>query len=200
MFTGIVASIGRLDDAAGGAGAPRFTVDAGGLATGGWKCGDSISVAGVCLTIERLDGQRFGVAVSPETLARTTLGRLAAGDAVNLEPALRAGEPLGGHLVTGHVDGVARVTAREEQGGALVLAFAAPAELSRFIAPRGSVALDGVSLTVNEAAGADFRVTVIPHTQRVTTLGRLRPGDRVNLEVDLVARYLARLLPGPERA
>lgn len=199
MFTGIVASIGRLHAVAGRAGAPELTIDTGGLATGGWRIGDSISVAGVCLTIERLDGGLFSVAVSPETLARTTLGRLAAGDAVNLEPALRAGEPLGGHLVTGHVDGVARVTARAEQGGALVLGFAVPAELSRFIAPRGSVALDGVSLTVNEAAGAGFRVTVIPHTRRATTLGRLGAGDQANLEVDLVARYLARLLPGPER-
>lgn len=196
MFTGIVAAVGRLADIAGAAAAPQFSFDCGGLATADWNIGDSISVAGVCLTIEQRADERFTASVSPETLARTTLGRLSPGDPVNLEPALRTGQPLGGHFVTGHVDGIARVATVGEYGGSLQLVLDVPPELSRFIAARGSVTLDGVSLTVNEVTGDRFQVTVIPHTRRVTTLGRVQPGYQANLEVDLVARYLARLLPG----
>lgn len=194
MFTGIVKSVGRLIDATPDGAARGLSFSTGGLDTAGWHVGDSICVAGVCLTMEQVAAGRFSAAVSPETLARTTLGALARDAPVNLEPALLAGDPLGGHQVTGHVDGVARIASIDEHAGSLGIEIDVPAELARFIAPRGSVALDGVSLTVNSAADRRFRVTVIPHTRRVTTLGGLRAGGLVNLEVDLVARYLARLL------
>jgi len=193
MFTGIVQATGHIIAASRVADAMSLTVGTGRLATGRCRSGDSVSVAGVCLTIERLDQGQFSASVSPETQARTTLGRLAAGATVNLETALAAGDPLGGHFVTGHVDGIATVESVTEHDGSLVLAVDTPPELSRFIAPRGSVTLDGVSLTVNDVAGRRFRLTVIPHTRRVTTLGSLGAGDACNLEVDLLARYLARL-------
>jgi riboflavin synthase len=193
MFTGIVQATGRVIATARAADALSLTIGAGGLATERSRVGDSINVAGVCLTVERLADRQFTAAISPETLARTTLGRLAVGDSVNLETALATGDPLGGHFVTGHVDAIARIEAIMERGGSLGLAVEAPLELSRFIAPRGSVTLDGVSLTVNDVTGCRFRVMVIPHTRRVTTLGTLGPGQACNIEVDLLARYLARL-------
>lgn len=194
MFTGIVRSVGHLIAAARSGAAQQFTFATGGLDTAGWRAGDSVCVAGVCLTMERVAPGRFSSGISPETLGRTTLGGLAHGDPVNLEPALLAGDALGGHQVTGHVDGVARVASIDEDSGSLGVEIDVPAGLARFIAPQGSVALDGVSLTVNSVADRRFRVTVIPHTRRVTTLGALRPGGLLNLEVDLVARYLARLV------
>ena len=194
MFTGIVKSVGRLAGATQSGAARELSFTTGGLDTAGWRVGDSICVAGVCLTMEEIEPGRFSAAISPETLARTTLGTLAHDDPVNLEPALLAGDPLGGHHVTGHVDGVARVASIDEDSGSLGIEADVPAGLARFIAPQGSVALDGVSLTVNSVADRRFRVTVIPHTRSVTTLGGLRAGGRLNLEVDLVARYLARLL------
>lgn len=194
MFTGIVRSIGRLIDTGQSGAAREFSFETGGLDTAGWRIGDSICVSGVCLTMERVAPGRFSASISPETLARTALGTLAHGDPVNLEPALVVGDPLGGHHVTGHVDGVARVASIEEDSGSLGIALDAPAELARFIAPRGSVALDGVSLTVSAVTDRGFRVTIIPHTRRITTLGGIRGGDSLNLEVDLVARYLARLV------
>jgi riboflavin synthase len=194
MFTGIVKSIGRLVDMSQSGAARELSFETGGLDTAGWRVGDSICVAGVCLTMERISPGRFSASVSPETLGRTALGVLVRGAPVNLEPALVVGDPLGGHHVTGHVDGVARVASTAEDAGSLAIALDAPAGLARFIAPRGSVALDGVSLTVNTATDCRFRVTVIPHTRRVTTLGGIRAGDGLNLEVDLVARYLARLV------
>lgn len=194
MFTGIVRSTGHVAGIARHGTALELTLGTGGLATGGWRVGDSVCVAGVCLTIERVSQESFVASVSPETLARTTLGGLAEGDAVNLEAALAAGAPLGGHYVTGHVDGVARVEAVGEHSGSLAIAMGVPAELARFIAPRGSLTLDGVSLTVNEATGRHCRVTVIPHTRAVTTLGAIRAGQACNLEVDILARYVARLL------
>jgi riboflavin synthase len=193
MFTGIVRSVGCVSAIAEGAGARRLAIDTGGLATAGWQPGDSIAVAGVCLTIVTLADGRFEAELSGETLARTTLGRLAAGSAVNLEPALRASDLLGGHLVTGHVDGVACVRGCHEEGGALTATVDAPDALARFIAAKGSVALDGVSLTVGRVTGATFVVDLVPHTRAVTTLGALVPGVELNIEVDLVARYLDRL-------
>ncbi|HTL49451.1 MAG TPA: riboflavin synthase [Steroidobacteraceae bacterium] len=193
MFTGIVKSVGRIAAVREGA-ARRLAIDSGGLATAGWKAGDSVAVSGVCLTLVAVSNGRFEVEISGETISRTTLGRLAAGDAVNLEPSVAAADPLGGHLVTGHVDGVARVRDSREAGGALRATVEAPAALARFIAEKGSIALDGVSLTVNRVAGRDFGVDLVPHTRAVTTLGELAPGRALNLEVDLVARYLDRLL------
>jgi riboflavin synthase len=194
MFTGIVQAVGRVVSVGAGSGTRRIAIDTGGLVTGGWQRGDSVAVAGVCLTVVALADGRFEAELSGETLARTTLGRLAAGDAVNLEPALRASDALGGHLVTGHVDGVARVRDCREAGGALHATISTQPGPARFIAEKGSVALDGVSLTVGRVAGCEFGIDLVPHTRTVTTLGALAPGLELNLEVDLVARYLGRLL------
>lgn len=193
MFTGIVKSMGRVAAVREGA-ARRLAIDTGGLATAGWKAGDSIAVSGVCLTLVAVGDGRFEAELSGETVGRTTLGRLAAGDRVNLEPALGAADAIGGHLVTGHVDGVASVRDCSEEGGALRATVEAPAALARFIAEKGSIALDGVSLTVNRIEGRAFGVDLVPHTRAVTTLGELAAGRLLNLEVDLVARYLDRLL------
>lgn len=193
MFTGIVKSMGRVAAVREGA-ARRLAIDTGGLATAGWKAGDSIAVSGVCLTLVAVADGRFEAEISGETVGRTTLGRLAAGDRVNLEPALGAADAIGGHLVTGHVDGVASVRDCSEEGGSLRATVEAPAALARFIAEKGSIALDGVSLTVNRIEGRAFGVDLVPHTRAVTTLGELAAGRLLNLEVDLVARYLDRLL------
>jgi riboflavin synthase len=200
MFTGIVKSVGRVASIGDGGGLRRLAIDTGGLATADWQRGDSIAVAGVCLTAVAVAEGRFEAELSGETLARTTLGGLEAGSPVNLEPALAAASALGGHFVTGHVDGVARVLECREQGGAATATIEAPAALARFIATKGSVALDGVSLTVGRVCGAAFVVDLVPHTRAVTTLGGLAPGNELNLEVDLVARYLDRLLEARGRA
>jgi riboflavin synthase len=194
MFTGIVQGMGTVAVLTPRAGDVEIVIDAGELALDDVAVGDSISVAGACLTATRLDGRRFAADVSNETLAKTTLGALRPGDPVNLEKALRAGDALGGHYVTGHVDGLARLVAAHDDGRSLRLGFEVPAALARYVAPKGSVTLAGVSLTVNEVDGARFGVNLIPHTQLVTTLGRLRPGDDVNLEIDIIARYVERLL------
>jgi riboflavin synthase len=193
MFTGIVQAIGHVFAIAPKGGDVELQVDAGALSLAATRLGDSIAVSGVCLTVTGLDGQRFSADVSGETLSVTTMGELKAGSAVNLEPALRAGDALGGHMVSGHVDGVGRLMERHADGRSERFAFEAPAELARYIARKGSICIDGVSLTVNDVAGARFGVNLIPHTLSVTTLGRLQAGSRVNLEVDLVARYLERL-------
>jgi len=194
MFTGIVTDIGRVVAVEQRADAlytlaTRYDMDSVAI-------GASIACSGVCLTVvDRVGGPegRFSVSVSAETLSRTTLGSWREGTRVNLERALRLGDELGGHIVSGHVDGVATLVARVAEGGSLRLRFRAPADLARFVAPKGSVALDGVSLTVNEVDGAEFGINLIPHTQDATTLGALQPGDAVNLEVDMLARYVARL-------
>lgn len=194
MFTGIVKAVGRVASLGEQGGMRRIAIDTGNLATGDWQPGDSIAVSGVCLTAVAIAQRRFEAELSGETLGRTTLGALAVGSAVNLEPALRAADALGGHLVTGHVDGVARVRDCRQQGGALTATVEAPAVLARYIAEKGSVTLDGVSLTVGRVTGASFIIDLVPHTRAMTTLGALAPGLELNLEVDLVARYLDRLL------
>jgi riboflavin synthase len=156
--------------------------------------GESVAVSGACLTVVARDGGRFVADVSRETLALTTLGELKPGAAVNLEAALRAGDPLGGHLVSGHVDGIAEVVSLHGDARSLRVEVQAPAALARFLASKGSVALDGVSLTINEVQEARFGINLIPHTMERTTLGRLASGRRLNLEVDQLARYLERLL------
>jgi riboflavin synthase len=202
MFTGIVQGIGTVAALTPRAGDVELVIDAGGVGLGDVAVGDSIAVSGACLTATRLDGTRFAADVSNETLAKTTLGRLAPGARVNLEKALRAGDALGGHYVTGHVDGLARLVAAHDDGRSLRLTFEVPAALARYVAPKGSVTLAGVSLTVNEVAGARFGVNLIPHTREVTTLGALAAGDAVNFEIDTIARYVERLLsaaaPPPE--
>lgn len=199
MFTGIVQDIGRLTarETRGGDVRMVFTLDR--LDTTGMHIGDSICVQGCCLTVVEFKGRGFAADVSRETLSLTTLGALVVGSRVNLEPSLRVGDPLGGHLVSGHVDGVGEVVAIRDDARSTRLDMTVPQELSRYIARKGSVAVDGVSLTVNEVRGNLFGVNLIPHTQQVTTLGALAAGARVNIEVDQMARYAERLL-SPEPA
>jgi riboflavin synthase len=192
MFTGIVTDLGQVRAIKRG-GDTRFEL-ATRYDTAEVAIGASICCSGACLTVIDKGPDWFAVQASAETLARTTLGAWREGTPVNLERALRAGDELGGHLVTGHVDGVGTVRKRASEGESVRLVFQTPDDLARFIAPKGSITVDGVSLTVNEVAGASFGVNVIPHTQQATTLGRLKSGDRVNLEIDLIARYVARLL------
>ena len=194
MFTGIVQAIGTVSAVQERGGDVELDIASDPLSLRGVKIGDSIAVSGVCLTITRLGNTGFAADVSRETLAHSTLGSLERGYAVNLEFALRAGDPLGGHLVSGHVDGVGTLTARREDGRSWRLQFEVPRELARYVAPKGSICIDGVSLTVNDVDGARFDVNVIPHTLAVTTLGVLQSGGRVNVEVDVFARYLQRLL------
>jgi riboflavin synthase len=194
MFTGIVEAVGTVAAITPRGGDVELVIDCGGLSLADARVGDSIAVAGVCLTATRLDGSRFAADVSNETLARTTLGRLRSGGHVNLERALRAGAALGGHYVTGHVDGLARVVEFHDDARSNRIELEAPAELSRYIAPKGSVTLEGVSLTVNEVAGNRFGVNLIPHTRLVTTLGEVAAGAELNLEIDIIARYVERLL------
>ena len=202
MFTGIIQEIGtiRRMEARTGAGTAedrRIEVSFSTIARKRLNLGDSICVDGVCLTVAALGASGFHADVSGETLRVTTLGTKAAGARVNLEPALRAGDSLGGHWVSGHVDGLAEVLATADDARSLRVEFAAPRPLARYIARKGSVTLDGVSLTVNEVDGVKFAVNLIPHTLEVTTLGALAAGTRVNLEIDLLARYVERLTENP---
>jgi len=193
VFTGIVQSIGRLASVTPRSGDLELAVEAAGFDSARLNIGDSVAVQGVCLTVTHKTPQGFCADVSRETLNRTTLGKLTTDARINLEPALRAGDALGGHLVSGHVDGVATVTALEADGRSRRIEFDVATELARYIASKGSVCLDGVSLTVNEVSGCRFGVNLIPHTLAVTTLGTLAIGAAVNVEVDLLARYLERL-------
>lgn len=198
MFTGIVQAIGNAVSNEARGGDRRLVIDAGQLAARiepkRLAIGESIAVNGACLTVVEFDGARFAADASRETLASTTLGDLRSGDPVNLEAALRAGDPLGGHLMSGHVDGVVGVVAVSGDARSLCVELAAPAALARYLAQKGSVALDGVSLTVNAVEGSRFRVNLIPHTMASTTLAGVAPGRRLNMEADQVARYLERLL------
>jgi len=193
MFTGIIKGIGRVTGQEPVGGDTRLTIDAVDADLGHVAIGDSIAVSGVCLTAISLDGTQFEADVSNETLSLTTLGSLAIGSSVNLEGALRAGEPLGGHMVSGHVDGFGVLEEKTDDARSWRLVFSVPAQLSRYIAPKGSICIDGISLTVNEVDGARFGVNIIPHTMEHTTLGERAVGDRVNIEIDVVARYLDRL-------
>jgi riboflavin synthase len=194
MFTGIIQSLGRIESLSPRGGAMRLAIAAPDLDTSDVALGDSIAVSGPCLTAVAIAPGRFEVDVSPETLARTTLGAKRVGDTVNLEKALRLSDRLGGHLVSGHVDGIGDVHSRLERDNCVQFGLRAPAALARYISQKGSICIDGVSLTVNAVNGADFELLIIPHTLERTTLGELRSGSRVNLEIDLVARYLERLL------
>ena len=198
MFTGIVQDIGTVQALEARGGDVRLVIAAPHLDLARVRVGDSLCVSGCCLTATEVQPPTFAADLSRETLALTTLGELVPGAAVNLEPALRAGEPLGGHLLSGHVDGVGEILSRVADARSLRLTLGAPAPLERFLAAKGSVAVDGVSLTINAVQPGSFAVNIIPHTQAVTTLGSLAVGARVNLEVDQVARYLARLLERPQ--
>lgn len=192
MFTGIVTAAGRVRESRPARGGVRLVIDAGGLGLGDVAIGDSVAVNGACLTVVARKARLFEADVSRETLACTT--GFAPGSRVNLEKAMRLADRLGGHLVSGHVDGVATVARVVQAGASRKMTIRAPARLSRYVARKGSVAVNGVSLTVNEARGMEFTVNLIPHTLAGTNLKELRRGDRVNLEVDLLARYAERLL------
>jgi riboflavin synthase len=198
LFTGIIAAVGRVATVQSTAGGVRLRIEAGGLALDDVRMGDSIAVNGVCLTAIALDAASFETDVSRETLGCTA--GFAAGSRVNLEKALRLMDRLGGHLVSGHVDGVGMVSHCEPVGDNRLMRIAAPAAIARYIARKGSIAVNGVSLTVNDATAVDFAVNVIPHTLAATNLGETRAGDRVNLEVDLIARHVERLLQSDGRA
>jgi riboflavin synthase len=197
MFTGIVQDIGTVLASEPRGGDWRVRIGVGTLDLARQRVGDSIAVAGVCLTVVALDERSFSADVSQETLQVTTADSWSVGRRVNLEPALRAGDALGGHLVAGHVDGFAVIAERAADGRSERLLLTVPPELQRFLARKGSVTLDGVSLTINMAVGESLAVNLVPHTLAVTTLRDLRSGDRVNLEVDLMARYAERLLAHP---
>lgn len=194
MFTGIVQDVGKVSARENRGGDARVVIAFSQLRSSDFRIGDSICVQGCCLTATDLPQGAFAADVSRETLSLTTLGDLAVGSPVNLEPSLKAGDALGGHLVSGHIDGVAEIVSISGDARSTRLKIAVPADLARYIARKGSVAVDGVSLTVNEVDGATFGVNIIPHTQTVTTLGKLTVGVRVNLEVDQVARYVERLV------
>ena len=194
MFTGIVTSKGILRQKTGVGGDCRMRFSSGDLSLESSREGDSICVSGACLTMLEPTAREFLADVSQETLSLTTLGGLSEGQTVNLELAMRADDRLGGHLVTGHVDGLATLLSRVPDARSERLEFEVPQHLARYVARKGSVCLDGVSLTVNSVEGRRFSVCLIPHTLEVTTLGTLEPGGCVNLEVDLVARYLERLV------
>jgi len=193
MFTGIVQAVGEVRAVTPRGGDVEFVFAVGTLDLNGVASGDSISVSGCCLTVTRLTGDSFAADASLETLQVTTLGRWQMGQRVNLEKALRAGDPLGGHYVTGHVDGIATVVGTAADARSLRMEFEVPAPLARYIARKGSVCIDGVSLTVNDVAKNRFGVNLIPHTLAVTTLGGCQAGTQVNVEVDIIARYLERM-------
>jgi len=194
MFTGIVQALGTVRSLTPTPSGRRLLVELGALRSRSLNPGDSIAVNGACLTAVEFGAGTFTADVSAETLRVTSLGALLPGSPVNLEPALTLAEPLGGHLVTGHVDGVGEVVGRHEEGGTAVVQFALPEALRRFAARKGSICIDGVSLTVNDVTDGRVLVTLVPHTLANTIMQHYRIGTRVNVEVDLVARYVERLL------
>ena len=198
MFTGIILATGRVSSLTEKGGDLELGVDAAALDLERVAIGDSISVQGACLTVTRKAGACFYADVSRETMAKTTLGNLRAGSRVNLEPSLRAGDALGGHWVSGHVDAVGKLKTLVQDARSWRLEFELPAALMRFVASKGSICVNGVSLTVNNVAGRCFDVNIIPHTLKVTTLGELKVDDGVNIEIDVIARYLERLMTKTE--
>jgi len=198
MFTGIIVATGRVTSVTQKGGDLELGIDAAALDLARIAVGDSISVQGACLTVARMEGSRFYADVSRETMAKTTLGTLRPGSRVNLEPSLRAGDALGGHWVSGHVDAVGTLRAVVQDARSWRLEFELPVSLMRFVASKGSICVNGVSLTVNKVEGRRFDVNIIPHTHQVTTLGELQIDDGVNIEIDVIARYLERLMTKTE--
>jgi riboflavin synthase len=199
MFTGIVQGVATVRAIEPRGGDVTLVFDTAGVSLADIELGGSIAVSGVCLTAIRCDDSSFAADVSRETLSLTTLGDWVVGSRVNLEKALQAGQALGGHYVTGHVDGVGELVSRHDDARSVRMEFRVPRDLARYVARKGSICIDGVSLTVNSARGDRFDVNLVPHTLEVTTLGRLEPGSRVNLEVDIIARYVERMMhPDPE--
>ncbi len=200
MFTGIIAAIGKIANLENKGGDCRLTINTGKLPLSDTQLGDSIAVNGVCLTAIELSKQHFCADVSNETLSRSTLKNAVAGSPVNLELALKPTTRMGGHIVSGHVDGIGELTEIEPDARSVRLTFKAPSELAKYIAEKGSICIDGISLTVNSVNGPTFNVNIVPHTLKETTLADIKVGDKVNLEVDLLARYLERLLLGEKAA
>ena len=200
MFTGIIEATGQIANLQPRGGDVRVQVRTGKLDLADVKLGDSIAVNGVCLTVVELPGDGFWADVSQETMRRSAFVNLKLGSRVNLEKALTASTRLGGHLVSGHVDGVGEIVSREENARAVQFRIRAPRELAKYIAHKGSITVDGTSLTVNAVNGAEFELTIVPHTLSETIMADYRPGRQVNLEVDLLARYLERLLQGDKAA
>jgi len=194
MFTGIVQGVGRIRSVEPRGGDVTMWIETGDVSLAGIELGGSIAVNGCCLTAIEYEPNAFKADLSRETLSLTTAGGWSPGTPVNIEKALTAGQALGGHYVTGHVDGVGQVVSRHDDARSVRVEFEVPAELARYVARKGSICVDGVSLTVNGASGRRFDVNLVPHTLEVTVLGGYQPGTRVNLEVDIIARYLERLV------
>ncbi|VAW81583.1 Riboflavin synthase eubacterial/eukaryotic [hydrothermal vent metagenome] len=200
MFTGIIQAVGKVSDKTVQGGDVRLGIDTGNLGLLSTELGDSIAVNGVCLTVVEMNANQFWADVSRETLDLTMMGKIAVGNEVNLEKALTLSTSLGGHLVSGHVDGVGEVILRKDSGRAIKFVIRAPDGLARYIAHKGSICVDGISLTVNAINGCEFELTIVPHTLSETIMNGYTLGSQVNLEVDLVARYLERLLLGDKAA
>jgi riboflavin synthase len=201
MFTGIIEGLATLEAINAGGQGKQFALAAD-FDLAGTKIGDSIAVNGACLTVVRLMGRRFEVDVSPETIARTTFRDAKVGERFNLERAMRLSDRLDGHLVSGHVDGIGRLEKRETVSNAIIIRFSVPAELSRYMIKKGSVAVDGISLTINDCATGSFQVSIIPHTAGITTIGFKAVGSAVNLETDIIGKYVERFVdggPNPEK-
>ncbi len=193
MFTGIIEGTGKLLERKSAGGGLVFRLEAGFELSDPVE-GESIAVNGICLTAYDIEGSRFSVDVSPESVSRTTLGELNVGSLVNMERALRLSDRLGGHIVSGHIDCTARVDDIKNLGDFTIWAFTLSANLGRYIIEKGSITIDGISLTVNECKGNTFKVSIIPHTMQMTTLGHLKKGSRVNIEVDIIGKYVEKLL------
>jgi riboflavin synthase len=198
MFTGIIAALGEITALQPKGGDLKLVVNAGKLDCGDVKLGDSIAINGVCLTVVDMDNQQLSFDVSQETITRSSLAQLKTGSQVNLEKALAVGERLGGHFVSGHVDGLGQIDSIKEVARSWQIAVNVPSELQRYIAEKGSICIDGASLTVNKVTAKGFEVNIIPHTLQETIIKDYKVGSKVNLEVDLIARYLERLLPAQE--
>jgi riboflavin synthase len=200
MFTGIILAVGKISQIEQKAGDVRLAIDTGSLSLKGANLGDSIAVNGICLTAVELGEHNFVADVSNETLARTNLKSATAGTPVNLELALTPQTRLGGHIVSGHVDGLAKLLEQTADGRSIRFRFKAPDSLAKYIAEKGSICINGISLTINKVEGAEFSVNIVPHTLKETTLGAISVGDHVNIEVDLLARYMERLMKGEAAA
>lgn len=196
MFTGLVEDIGTVERADRRSDSVVFSIAPGQIDTSELCLGDSVSISGVCLTVTDIEPQRFTVLAGAETLRRTALGEVRARGKVNLERALRVGDRLGGHMMQGHVDGVGQIAGKRDLGANIEISFSAPRDLLRYVVEKGSIAVDGISLTVNRVDAQSFSVALIPHTVERTTLAGKRVGDRVNLEVDIIGKYVEKLLAG----
>jgi riboflavin synthase len=195
MFTGIIEGLGTIRGIHPAGEGCKLAVDAD-FVLAGTRLGDSIAVNGACLTAVALNGRSFTVDVSPETMAKTTFGRMRAGDRVNIERALRLSDRLDGHLVSGHIDGMGSLAGRKERSNAVIITFRVPHALARYMIPKGSVAVDGVSLTINAVTAEGFEVSIIPHTARLTTVGMKAVGHAVNIETDMIGKYVERFVTG----